>query len=52
MRQRERRAETRRRDRGRTAEGERRLMQSFTGLAAERENLRDAISQLPDTGLT
>jgi DNA-binding MarR family transcriptional regulator len=33
-----------------TAEGERRLMLSFTGLAAERENLRDAIAHLPDTG--
>jgi DNA-binding MarR family transcriptional regulator len=32
-----------------TSEGERRLMQSFTGLADERENLRDAIAQLPDT---
>ena len=33
-----------------TAEGERRLMQSFTGLQAERENLRDAIAHLPETG--
>ena len=33
-----------------TAEGERRLMQSFTGLADERENLRDAIAHLPETG--
>jgi DNA-binding MarR family transcriptional regulator len=32
-----------------TAEGERRLMQSFTALADERENLRDAIAHLPDT---
>ena len=33
-----------------TAEGERRLMQSFTGLADERENLLDAIAHLPETG--
>jgi DNA-binding MarR family transcriptional regulator len=33
-----------------TAEGERRLMQSFTGLVNERENLRDAIAHLPETG--
>jgi DNA-binding MarR family transcriptional regulator len=33
-----------------TEEGERRLMQSFTGLADERENLRDAFAHLPETG--
>jgi DNA-binding MarR family transcriptional regulator len=33
-----------------TPEGERRLMESFTGLAAERDNRRDAIAHLPETG--
>jgi DNA-binding MarR family transcriptional regulator len=33
-----------------TPEGERRLMESCTGLAAERDNLRDAIAHLPETG--
>ena len=31
-----------------TSEGERRLLLSFTGLATERESLREVISNLPD----